>query len=200
MKSVNRKTAPKVTFGRVQKKNNWTPSPDYYIKCEPDLVIDRLRPGDGFRHLSMKKDIVNFISILPDWTELSKGLNAIVLSPGSYRLFGYHTRGVVHICAWDRDIWITLGRAGYEQEKEYLDRFGVECVVQKGDRFLCKFTESSARAHQLLATLLHELGHHHDRMTTRSKLHADRGEQYAFDYASQYTELIWERYLDVFGI
>jgi len=200
MKPVNRKTAPKVIYGRVQKKNNWEPSPDYYVRSEPQLVIDRLRPSDGFRHLLMKKDIADFISILPDWAELSKGLNAIVLSPGSHRLFGYHSRGVVHVCAWQRDIWITLSRFGYEQEKEYLDRLGVECEAQKGNKFLCKFTAGAARGHQLLATLLHELGHHHDRMTTRSKLYADRGEKYAFDYALQYKELIWDRYLDVFGI
>src|SRR5258706_5298769 len=133
MKSVNGKTARKVIYGRVQKKNNWEPSPDYYVRSEPQLVIDRLRPGDGFRHLLMKKDIADFISILPDCAELSKGLNAIVLSPGSHRIFGYHRKGVFHVCAWDRDIWITLSRSGYEQEKAYLDRLSVECEANKGD-------------------------------------------------------------------
>jgi hypothetical protein len=62
------------------------------------------------------------------------------------------------------------------------------------------FTESTARAHQLLATLLHELGHHHDRITTKSKIRASRGEGYAESYAKKYANQIWERYIETFGL
>jgi hypothetical protein len=65
---------------------------------------------------------------------------------------------------------------------------------------VCKFSEEAARAHQLLATLLHELGHHHDRMTTKSKSQASRGESYAEEYAKRYTDQIWTRYLETFGM
>ena len=198
-RSVQKKTSPKVIGGKVQRKNNWAETPNYYRPEQLTLVIDRKRPGAGYRHLLKQKDILDFIGILPDWAELSTGLNGIVLASGVRHLFGYHRPRVVHICAWDKDLWITLSKEGYEQERFFLERFGVPCD-HDGDNVLCKFNEESARAHQLLATLLHELGHHHDRMTTRSKIRASRGESYAEEYAKRYTDQIWTRYLDTFGM
>src|SRR4030095_10177077 len=142
---------------------------------------------------------LDFIGILPEWSELSTGLNGIVLAPGDRSIFGYHRPGVVHICAWDKDLWITLSKEGYEQERFFLERLNVECA-DDGDEVVCKFSETTARAHQLLATLLHELGHHHDRMTTKSKIAASRGEAYAEEYAKRYTAQTWNRYLDTFGM
>ena len=67
-------------------------------------MIDRRRPGKGYRHFLPQRDIETFIGLLPDWTELSKGLNAIVLAPGHRQYFGYHSPGIVHICAWRDDL------------------------------------------------------------------------------------------------
>ena len=67
-------------------------------------------------------------------------------------------------------------------------------------RLHSKWTADQARAHQLLCTFLHELGHHHDRMTTKYKQSADRGEKYAESYARRYTELIWDRYFETIGV
>ncbi len=199
IRSVQKKTSPKVIGGKVQRKNNWTKTPNYYRAEQASLVIDRKRPGAGYRHLLKQKDILEFIGILPDWAELSRGLNGIVLAPGDWRIFGYHRPGVVHICAWDKDLWITLSNEGVDQERFFLERFGVACEPN-GDEVLCKFSEAAARAHQLLATLLHELGHHHDRMTTRSKSAASRGEGYAEEYAKRYADQIWNRYFETFGM
>ena len=54
--------------------------------------------------------------------------------------------------------------------------------------------EETVRAYQLLDVLLHELGHHHDRMTTGSQKRPARGETYAEQYAAQYAERIWDAY------
>lgn len=56
------------------------------------------------------------------------------------------------------------------------------------------------RAYQLLHVLLHELGHHHDRMTTKRKQQASRGEAYAERYANHYASTTWERYWEEFGL
>lgn len=199
MRYFNRKTDPKVIGGLVQKKNNWASTPDYYNTEQRTPVIDRRRPGKGFRHLLRQRDILDFIGILPDWDELSAGLNAVVLAPGRYDVYGYHTRGVVHVCAWDEDLWLRITPEGYEWEREVFEKLGVPCERRRGE-VLCKFTEETARGHQLLATLLHELGHHHDRMTTRSKSAPVRGESYAEDYARKYAERIWVSYQEVFGV
>jgi hypothetical protein len=199
MRYLNRKSDPKVIGGLVQKKNNWARTPNYYNADQPFPIVDRKRPGKGFRHLLKQKDIHTFIEILPDWSELSVGLNGIVLAPGDPDVFGYHTRGVVHICAWEKDLWALFSMEGFDAERQIIERLGVPCE-QRGDEILCKFDENTARAHQLLATLLHELGHHHDRMTTNSQLRATRGEPYAETYARKYAERIWIRYQEVFGV
>jgi hypothetical protein len=199
MRSMNRRSTPGVKAGRVQKKNNWTTTPDYYNAEQPLPVVDRLRPGRGYRHVLHQKDIHRFIGLLPDWSELSIGLNGIVLSAGEDGTDGYHVRGVVHICAWEKELWTVASRRYYDEHKDIFDRLEVPCE-QEGDEFLCKWTEPKVRAYQLLHILLHELGHHHDRITTRSKVDTGRGEPYAEAYARRYEELIWTRYLETFEL
>ena len=54
--SINRKSAPGVSGGRVQKKNNLEWTANYYTTAPPSLVIDRQRPGQGYRHVLMQWD------------------------------------------------------------------------------------------------------------------------------------------------
>lgn len=194
-----RKTTPKVRNGKVQKKNNQNPTPNYFFGDLEEFVIDRERPGEGFRHILLKRDVETFISILPDWPELSVGLNAIVMARGESGLMGWHTRGVVGICAWERDLWDTWTEEFHREHADILARLGVPCEEQDGD-VLCKFSEDSARAFQLLHIFLHELGHHHDRMTTKSRARSSRGEGYAESYARRYEAQIFSRYTDLFPI
>ena len=76
----------------------------------------------------------------------------------------------------------------------------VKCPARKagGCYELC-FTEGTARAYLLLHIFLHELGHHHDRMTTRTR-RGSRGEPYAEAYAHAHAETVWTRYMDAFGL
>jgi hypothetical protein len=77
----------------------------------------------------------------------------------------------------------------------------LEVVVEKrGDRLVTKWTEGQARGFQLLHVLLHEFGHHHDRMTTRSRQSAARGEWFAEEYARRHEERIWDEYLRRFDL
>ena len=202
MRTAQRKSTPKVTDGRVQKKNNAATTPTYYDTPQPMPVIDRQRPGAGYRHVLKQRDVETFIGLLPDWAELSRGLNAIVLAPGDRQCFGYHTLGVVHVCAWDDDLWLRYrtDEAGLAKNLPIFRRFGVRCELSEDGYTCCEFSESTARGFQLLDVLLHELGHHHDRMTTKSQVRASRGEPYAEAYALQYEAQIWERYQDAFGL
>ncbi len=196
---MNRKSTPQVSSGRVQKKNNPELTASYYDTPPPALVIDRQRPGKGYRHLLLRRDIETFIGLLPNWAELSRGLNAIVLAPGHYTTDGWHQPGVVHICAWEAGLWMDYAVSHYEDHKPLFERLGVAShAILNG--MMCEFTEAQARAYQLLHILLHELGHHHDRMTTKSKVRASRGETYAEDYALRHEAQIWERYQEAFGV
>jgi hypothetical protein len=197
--SMNRKSAPKVKRGRVQKKNNWTATPDYYNSDQPQPVIDRQRAGVGYRHLLLRRDVEEFISILPEWEELSNGLNAIVLAPGGDGM-GWHERGVVHVCAWEEELWWNDTVPEFvDDHREIFELLGV-LVELDGDRVVTKWTEAQARAFQLLHVLLHELGHHHDRMTTHSQLSAARGEQFAEDYARRNETRIRDDYVRRFNV
>jgi len=135
----------------------------------------------------------------PDWAELSKGLDAVLLSAARRRSEGWYDLGVVGICAWPKDPWCVVDASYYEDHKQVFARLGVPCET-KGEDYLCKFSESMVRAYQLLHIFLHELGHHHDRMTTRRQRETGRGETYAEEYALRHEQLIWAHYADRFGI
>jgi hypothetical protein len=197
---MHRKTAPKVKGGRVQKKNRRDfARNDYYRVAQRVPLIDRKRPGKGYRHLLHRRDIVEFIALLPDWDELSTGLDAIVLAPGEWNTDGWWEPGVVAVCAWEAGLWTHSAPRYCEENGQMMDRLGV-AREDHGAYVLCKWTEGTARAFQLLAVLLHEMGHHHDHMTTRSQRDAARGEGFAEEYARRYSEAIWDRYFSEFGL
>ncbi len=195
----NRKTTPRVVRGKVQRKNRWEPTTRYAPVAPGVPAVIRERPGFGYRHLLRKRDIQAFIGLLPDWGELAKGLNAIVLAPGGWSWDGRYGSTYVAVCAWERELFREISSDGYHGHAEILRKLGVPYEPTDSGYYLCKYTEATARAYQLLHILLHELGHHHDRMTTRSKFEASRGEGYAERYAREYEQLIWDRYADTFG-
>jgi hypothetical protein len=106
----HRVTAPGVTGGRVRRKNNWRHTPSCYDEPRDAPGIERQRPGEGYRHLLLKRDVRRFIGLLPDWEELSRGLSAILLAPGDRRCYGWHRPGIVAVCAWGRDLWDYVDR------------------------------------------------------------------------------------------
>ena len=88
------KKTPKVRDGKVQKKNRTALTPNYYNTPQSYPVLDRKRPGAGYKHLIRKRDLYRFIEIIPDWDELAVGLNAVVLAPGEPGAMGWHSPGV----------------------------------------------------------------------------------------------------------
>ena len=199
MRARQRKTSPRVIGGKVQRKNRWTSIPTYWNRRQAVPVIDRREPGRGYRHLILKRDVFAFIELLPDWPELACGLDAVVLAEGSSRCYGWHNDGVIGLCAWNRELWEETDERFHREHADVLERLGVP-VERDGDAWILKFTESTARAFLLLHVFLHELGHHHDRMTTRSRRGTARGEAYAEGYAIEYADRIWDDYIDAFGL
>jgi hypothetical protein len=174
----NRKSTPGVRRGKVQKKNRTARSPSVYTADLGLPLIHRQRPGPGCRHLLRKREIERFIALLPDWAELSRGLRVILLAAAEDGTDGWCERGVVAVCAWERELWQDYEPGYFAAHRAIFGRLGVPHAARAGG-VRCQFTEETARAYQLLHILLHELGHHHDRMTTRSQIQAARGEPYA---------------------
>src|SRR5690348_1356674 len=187
---MNRRTAPKVRGGRVQKKNNWAPT-----RPPDEIRLERRDPAYGCRHLITIAQLREFIELLPDWDEIALGLEAIVLDSDDDSM-GWHLPGIVAICAWEQDLWWDETTPEWIAEHAHLlELLGVE----RRGKAVC-WTEPQARVFQLLHILPHELGHHHDRMTTRSKAEAARGEPYAEAYANRALELLWPAYSARFGV
>lgn len=198
MPRYNRKTAPKVRDGQVQKKNRHAETPTYWNEVQPTFVIDRERPGPGYQHLLRKRDIEEFIEILPDWDALSSGLDAIVLARGERHLYGWYQRRIVGLCAWQDDLWTHLDKEFYEEHEGLFDRLDVPSE-RRGDGYLCKFSERTAKAYQLLHVFLHELGHLNDHRSAWAASAGDE-ERYANLWAFKNEKIVWERYLRNFDL
>lgn len=198
---VNRRTNPKVVDGRVQKKNNDRPTHNYYDHKEPELVIDRRRPGPGARHLLKVEDIKTFIAIIPDWEELSKGIDAIALLPYDEFVYGtYNLSGIIKLRAWPAQLWIEM-HLDVEARKDWLLKalqVDIEELTYGG--YLVKFTENQAKAFQLLGTFLHELGHHVDRMNCRRKHDCPGGEPFAIQFEHDMQQKIWSEFVKRFPL
>jgi hypothetical protein len=195
-----RKTNPGVRGGKVQKKNWDGTTHNYYDHDEPELVIQRRRPGAGARHILTNDDIRRFIAIIPEWAQLSQGLRAILLSPyHDYYLGVYNTVGIIKISAWPRSLWVEISDGFYEIEAPLLNRLGVE-MERLSWGYLVKYDQDQARAAQLLGTFLHELGHHVDRISGRNKEDSHQGEPYADRYMLEWAEKLWPAYQRAFKL
>ena len=197
--SYNRRQGLKVVDGKTQRKNNWELTPNYLTVRPAKLLVEKLDPGRGYRHVVSRRDILKFVEIIPDWNVLARGLRAIFLAHGDWNAAGYYcSAGVIELCAWDDDPWRTWDARFYYEHAEVLARLNVPCEKDADGDFVCKFNDDTIRAWQLLHIFLHELGHHHDRMNTRSKVRSAHGEKYAEAYALKQEPLVWDRYRDVF--
>jgi hypothetical protein len=191
----------KVQGGRALRKNNWRlDRDDYFVVPQREIRIDRRDPGRGFRHLITVAQLRAFVELLPDWGEVAVGLHAIVLDRGHNNLMGWHHSRVVAVCGWEHEIWWTdTAPAFVDEHRSLLDLLEVQYEQRKGS-FEVRWTEAQARAFQLLHILTHELGHHHDQMTTRTRHSPARGEEYAERYAHRVMEVVWPPYIQTFGL
>lgn len=193
------RTTPGVRRGEVQRKHRWELTPDYAHGRFDELRFDRQAPGREYRHLLGRRDVERFLALLPDWEELSTGLEAVLLTRGEPGLEGYHYPGVVAVCAWQRELWQVVEREHVDAHEELFRELGVAREPLPGGRVRLLWTRPQVRAYQLLHVLLHELGHHHDRMTTRSQRGCARGEPYAEAYAHRHADELREGYSRAFG-
>ena len=194
---MNRKTTPKVKDGRVQKKNRHEITPNYWDFRQDSLQIDIESPGKGYKHFLKKRDIIRFLEILPNWKEIDIELDAILLAQGGGP-DGWYNNGVIGICAWDKNKTCSHSKDYFNAHLDLFKRLGLDYEIKK-ESVVCNFTESQIIAYQLLHILLHEIGHHHDRLNTKNKNVIARGEKYAEEYALKYEKKIWDIYFQEFG-
>ena len=200
MRRTRRKTGTKVRNGKVARKNRTELSNHYSQVRQTETVIDRRRPGEGFKHYLTIADVKRFIKLLPDWETLSVGLDAVILDEGG-DCMGWYWNGIVAVCAWEREYTLDWDTVFVKEHAEVLERLGVHCeqIEDDPDGTWCYFDDRSIKGFQLMHILLHELGHHHDQMTTKSQVRSARGERFAETYAMQYADRLWDEYFQVFN-
>lgn len=188
-----------MVHGRVKRKDRLRETPHYENTPQEFPVIDRKRPGKGYRHVLSIDDVQRFLSIVPAWRKVSNGLNAIVLAQGEPDCIGWHRPGVIGLCAWPRDLQDTWDMDLVDDHLSLLQRLDVRLQPTSERRCLLQFHERSARGFALMHVFLHELGHHQDRMTTRTRVETARGEDFAECFAHRVAEAMWEDYFRMFG-
>ena len=121
----NNKTTPKVKNGKVQKKNN------HAFTAMEGYVVDRERPCRGFKHVISKKDIHDFIDLIPDWPDIGVGIESIVLDVGGddfdglYEHFHHENTGTIWLSAWPQALWVEFENDYFHEHKWHLDTIGV---------------------------------------------------------------------------
>jgi hypothetical protein len=130
MYSPQRKTNPRVIDGVVQKKNNATSTGDYWREPMTRWKFEKGRPRPGFRHVVGKQNLDRFIEIIPGFDDLSKGLDAIVLTKGCPTIFGIYwhgwtENGVINLCAWNADLHLPMSKKLYDTHPELMERLNI---------------------------------------------------------------------------
>jgi hypothetical protein len=190
----NRKTAPKVRDGQVQKKNRHAPT------RLNSLSVGLSRPRSGLVHVTTKQDIWKFLRLLPDWKRVSTDLDLIYLLDSSTDCDGwyeYPQRPMIALAPWADDLQMWTTKSYYAAHREIFATLGVSCAPGENEETICQFTEDSARAYQLLHIFLHELGHHHYRITEGRGRYGGT-EKHAEDYAIKWQHRIWKNYCEQF--
>lgn len=193
-----RKVAPRVKDGLVQKKDR------HQFTASLGYVLYRESPNRGHRHVVSKRDLRQFTDLIPDWSTLSHGLEAIRLSSGDdgtdgfYRFYNRENTGTIALSALPSDLWVNLNEQYFGEHRHIFDRIGVS-YDKSEDGWICRFTASKAKAFMLLHVFVHELGHHVDRMSTKNKRSTPKGEDFAERFANDMLEELWPRYVQIFG-
>jgi len=193
-----RKVAPKVRGGVVQKKHNHRPT------AALGYILARESPSKGCRHIVTKQDIRLLTSIIPNWRTLADGLESIILTAssdahdGRYQFFHREKTASIQISAWDGDLWRVFTLDYFREHSGILELLGV-ATEPHAEGTECRFTLRQAKAFLLLHVFLHELGHHVDRMATKSQDASPHGEPFAERYANELGLAIWPAYVRLFG-
>jgi hypothetical protein len=119
-----RKTNPRVVDGRVRRKHRDRSGADY--RPTSQFRIDRVRPRPGYRHFVTASDVMAFVHLLPDWPELTIGLQRILLDRNPFSQ-GWYTPGTVALCNWPERAMDFFGGEFFHQHAATFARLGVPC-------------------------------------------------------------------------
>ena len=195
-RTYNRRTAMCVKGGAVKRSNR------HQLSGLRGYTLDRRSPVRGYNHVVTKRDVQAFIDLIPDWSDLSRKIERIVLASsddcdGEYVTYKDDLSTIL-LYAWPSDLWTELSLRYFEDHWWLLEELKVVNDAPVGDAVLCRFNRDQARAFMLLHVFLHELGHHHDRLV-RAADRSTSGEEYAERFANERFHAMYPDSCRVFG-
>ncbi len=116
------KTTPRVKDGRVQRKNYRDVNRPASGRLEIQVDV-ATRPG--YRHVLNRELIERFVELVPDWREVSRGLDLVVLADGNPWWDGRYKDGVIEIAAWEHPVEKILAPSYYAEHRAIWDRLRV---------------------------------------------------------------------------
>lgn len=121
---VKRKSTPRVRDGKVSRKN----PRDVQGSAASPLQVWTDAPRWPNRHALCEKDILKFVGLLPEWDQLSQGLEEIVLADrDESEVDGWYSPGIVAICAVPENLRENWYAIHYEGHRQLLQRLNVPC-------------------------------------------------------------------------
>ena len=198
-----RKVTPKVRNGKVQKKDRhqWTEFQD--LLDENTFSTIKMKPEEGYIHVVDQKCVLDFVSLIPDWENISKGLSALVLdSEGcnhqtdiNYYPKSYHS---IWLSAFPKDMTLYWSKGFAMGHKKITDFLGVEQEEIDGGEIKTVWTKPKAQAWQLLHLFLYDLYCHFECFAQGKEKYYHQ-DKLAEEYAIKTAELIVSDYEKVIG-
>jgi len=188
---------PQQAIKRGEKK----PSAHHYdlskaAKCN----IEREKPGRGFISLIMKREMETFIKLLPEWEDLSLGIETVVLAPGEDGVLGWRSPGVVGLCAWPRIIeWDDCDHDFYNTHKDLFAKLEIPCAGED-DHWYVGFTDLSASAFQLIHVFVQLACLHRNDVSVLAGAGKKSRGSYLRSYVNKWENEIFKRYLQHFKL
>ena len=178
MRRALRKTTPRVKDGRVQRKNY---RDEWSVDTGPLEVVTEV-PGPGYRHVLDEALLREFMALVPDSEQVSRGLRTMThhdwefenVEPDTVICFDPKTPGRPAIC-------------------DVVYASDAICVYERN--ILVRFDRKTAADYMLLHVFLHELGHHVDAMAPPRKGRTTRGEDYAELWALRTADAMWDAWV-----
>jgi hypothetical protein len=116
-----RKTTPRVKDGRVQRKNHR----DVWSGEAGPLRVETEVPGPGYRHVVSEALLREFMALVPDWEQASRGLRTVILTQGSEQYDGYYGYGDIELRAWPDPPARSVGPWQFAERRALWERLGI---------------------------------------------------------------------------
>lgn len=199
----NRKTTPKVRDGQVQKKDRhqWTEFQDL-LDSDAFSTI-KMKPEDGYMHVVDRKSVLDFVELIPGWSEMSKGLSALVLGSdgcSSQTDINYSPKSYnsIWLSPFPKDMTLYWSAGFASEHRSIAESLGVELKWLESGEAVTEWTKPQAQAWQLLHLFLYDL-YCHNECTTQENDDYHHQHKLAEEYSIKTAQLIISDYERVVG-